>query len=27
VFAKAKDPKTRHDVLILVNIGSHYEVY
>jgi mRNA-degrading endonuclease YafQ of YafQ-DinJ toxin-antitoxin module len=27
VFAKARHPKTRAEVLVLVNIGSHEEVY
>ena len=27
VFAKQKDPKTGTEVLLLVNIGSHDEVY
>ncbi len=27
VFAKVKGPKTRAEVLVLVNLGSHEEVY
>ena len=27
VFAKVKDPKTGREVLLLLNIGSHDEVY